>query len=124
MTAPSVRAAKTGVAFAGPRGIAASRRAMRARDFGPGISVRSSMVLMMLFLHCGTAVRLRRRTLQDLVPGDGGFVEIDEDLFGFEVFFEPPGTELAAEAGLFVATPRGFDIGRLHVVDPDDAGAQ
>src|SRR5208282_1543326 len=59
-----------------------------------------------------------------LIPAYGCFVEIDEDLFRFEIFFEAPGTEFAAEAGLFVAAPRGFDVGRLHVIDPDDAGAE
>ena len=58
------------------------------------------------------------------VPGDGGFVEIDEDLFGFEIFFEAPWAELAAKTGLFVATPRRFDVSWLHVIDPDDAGAK
>jgi hypothetical protein len=32
--------------LAGPRGMAASRRAIKARDFGPGIAVRIWMVLM------------------------------------------------------------------------------
>jgi len=32
-----------------------------------------------------------------------GFVEIDEDLLGFQIFFEAPGTKLAPEAGLLVA---------------------
>ena len=36
----AARAAKIGVALAGPRGMAASRRAMSARERGPGISVR------------------------------------------------------------------------------------
>src|SRR5205085_2878918 len=58
------------------------------------------------------------------VPGDGGFVEIDENLFGFEIFFETPATEFATEAGLFIAAPGRFDVSRLHVIDPDDAGAQ
>src|SRR5215467_6463026 len=122
MTAPSARAAKTGVALEGPRGMAASRRAMRARDLGPGTSVRSWMVFIGSSLLI--AVRLRRRTLQKLVPGDGGFVEIDEDLFGFEILFETPGAEFAAKAGLLVAAPGRFDVSRLHVIDSDDARAE
>src|ERR1700734_3572814 len=58
------------------------------------------------------------------VPADGRFVEIDEDLFRFEIFLEPPGTKFAAEAGLFVATPGRFDVCRLDVIDPDDSGAK
>src|SRR5256885_7490141 len=30
---------------------------------------------------------------------------------GFEIFFEAPGAQLAAEAGLFVAAPGRFDVG-------------
>ena len=32
--------------------------------------------------------------------------------------------QLAAKAGLFVATPRRFDVRRLHVIDPNDARAE
>src|SRR5215467_8743275 len=58
------------------------------------------------------------------VPADGRLVEIDEHLLGLEIFFEAPGAELAAKAGLFVTTPGRFDISRLHVIDPDDPGAK
>src|SRR5208282_3761407 len=108
MTAPSARAAKTGVILEGPRGMAASRRAMRARESGPGISVCSCIVVMVSpsfqrarprrRLTQGEAVILGRMTL--LVPADRRFVEIDEDLFRFEIFLETPGAEFAAEAGL------------------------
>src|SRR4029077_1936705 len=57
-------------------------------------------------------------------PVDGGFVEIHEDLFRFEIFFEAPRAELAAETRLFVAAPRRFNVSRLHVIDPHDACAQ
>src|SRR5580658_5141380 len=59
-----------------------------------------------------------------LIPADGRLVEIDEDLLRFEIFFEAPRAKFAAEARLFVATPRRFNVGRLHVIDPDDAGAE
>src|SRR5277367_5748565 len=39
------------------------------------------------------------------VPADWGFVQIDVDLLGFQIFFNAPGAEFAAEAGLFVAAP-------------------
>src|SRR5439155_14578231 len=58
------------------------------------------------------------------VPADRGFVEIDVDLLGLEIFFEAPRAEFTAKAGLFVAAPGRFDVSRLHMIDPDDAGAQ
>src|SRR5579864_2512929 len=65
-----------------------------------------------------------RPTSSNLVPADGRFVEIDEHLFRFKVFFQPPGAEFAAEARLLVAAPGRFDVSRLHVIDPDDAGTE
>src|SRR6185503_2946022 len=44
--APRPSLTKIGVALYGPRATAASRRAMRAREFGPGISVFSAITLM------------------------------------------------------------------------------
>src|SRR5262249_4807192 len=61
---------------------------------------------------------------KSLVPADRSFIEVDENLLGFEIFFQTPGTEFAAEAGLFVAAPRRLHVGRLHVIDPDDSGAK
>ena len=58
------------------------------------------------------------------VPVDRGFVKIDEDLFGLKIFFEAPGAEFAPKARLLVTTPGRFDVGRLHVIDPHDAGAK
>src|SRR6266850_2606583 len=58
------------------------------------------------------------------VPSDWSFVEVDEHLLGFEIFFQTPGTEFASEAGLFVAAPRRFDISGLHVIHPDYSGAE
>src|SRR6266404_4592755 len=66
----------------------------------------------------------QKADLQKLVPADRGLVEIDEHLFGFEVFLEAPGTKFASKARLLVAAPGGFDVGWLHVIDPDDAGTQ
>src|ERR1700682_4029559 len=59
-----------------------------------------------------------------LLPPDRRLVEIDEDLFGFQIFLEAPRTQLTAEAGLLVAAPGRFDARWLHVIDPHDAGAQ
>src|SRR5579871_3034530 len=58
------------------------------------------------------------------VPADRRFVQIDVDLLGLQIFFDAPGAEFAAEAGLLVASPRRLDVGWLHVIHPDDAGAQ
>src|SRR3954463_1853253 len=58
------------------------------------------------------------------VPADRLFRQIDVDLFDVEIFLDAPFAELAADAALLVAAPRRLDVGRLHVVDPDDAGAQ
>src|SRR2546428_5091214 len=101
--------------------MAASRRAIRARDFGPGISVRIWIVFIFVFLLAAAAERPR---FGKLVPTDGCFVEIDKHLFGFEIFFEAPRAEFAAEPGLFVPAPGRLHVGRLHVIDPHDAGAQ
>src|SRR3974390_1557888 len=57
------------------------------------------------------------------VPPDRRFVQVDVNELGFKVFFESPGTEFAAKAGLLEAAPRRFNVGGLHVVDPHDAGA-
>src|SRR5271170_3857896 len=59
-----------------------------------------------------------------LIPADRCFVEIDENLFRFEILLETPGAKLSAEAGLLVATPRSFDVRRLHMIDPNNSGAE
>src|SRR5690242_7340810 len=58
------------------------------------------------------------------VPIDGGFIEIDENLFRFEIFLEAPWAEFAPKARLLVATPGRFDVSRLHVIDPHDSGTK
>src|ERR1035438_7556166 len=58
------------------------------------------------------------------VPADRLLVQIDVDLLGFEVFFDTPGAEFAAETGLFIAAPRGLHVRWLHVIYPDNSGAQ
>src|SRR5437773_9115714 len=59
-----------------------------------------------------------------LIPADRCLIQIDEYLFGFEILFEPPRAKLAAKTRLFVTAPRRFDVGGLHMVDPDDSSAQ
>src|ERR1700675_4533307 len=58
-----------------------------------------------------------------LIPGDRRFIKIDEHLLGFEIFFQTPGSQLAAESRLFVATPGSFHVSGLHVIDPNNSGA-
>src|SRR5438093_12628075 len=67
---------------------------------------------------------LHRASEQSLIPADGLLVQIDIDLFRFQVFFNAPLSKLSAKSGLFVSTPRRLNICGLHVIDPDDAGAQ
>src|SRR5664279_5304752 len=57
------------------------------------------------------------------VPPDRLFVEIDVDLFGFEIFVDAPRSEFASEARLLIAAPWRFYVCGLHVVDPNDARA-
>src|SRR5271157_4449070 len=104
MSAPSDLATYTGVACESPRGTACSRRRCNSCERGPGIFVRSRIAAIS-------------------VPPDRRFVEVDMDELGLEVLLHAPGAELAAEAGLLEAAPGRFNVGRLHVVDPDDAGA-
>ena len=63
-------------------------------------------------------------TSPNSVPADRCFVQVDVYLLGLEIFFDARRPELAAKAGLLEASPRRFHVGRLHVIDPDDPGAQ
>src|ERR1700680_1154317 len=85
--------------------MAAARRRISSWERGPGMGVRNSITDMS-------------------VPSNRLFAEVDVDLLCFEILLDTPGPQLATEAGLFVAAPGGFDIGRLHVVHLDDAGAE
>src|SRR5690242_6099070 len=98
-TAPSARAGKTGVEWNTPRGTASTRLCITSWDLGPGTEVRIRIVAI-------------------LAPPDRWFVQIDVNLLRLEIFLDPPRTEFSPEAGLLKATPRCFDIRRLHVVDP------
>src|ERR1700739_1706630 len=59
-----------------------------------------------------------------LVPPDRRLIQIDEHLFGFEILFKPPRAKLAAKSALLVAAPWRFDVGGLHMIDPDDSSTQ
>src|SRR5258708_2987587 len=96
---------KMGALLYGPRGTAASRRAIKARERGPGISVRILIVNIS-------------------VPPNWSLVEVHKHLLGFEIFFQAPWAQLATKAGLLVPTPRRFDIRWLHVIHPNDPGAK
>src|SRR5580658_10041694 len=58
------------------------------------------------------------------IPADRRLVQVDVHLLGFEIFLNAPRSKLAAETRLLVASPRRFHVGRLHVVHPNDSGAQ
>src|SRR5580704_462283 len=104
-TLPSARAAKIVVACPTPRGTAACLRRNHSCDRGPGIGVRNCMV--------GISV-----------PSDRLFIQIDVHLFGLQIFFDAPGPQLSPKPRLLVPAPRSFDVGRLHVIHPNDAGAE
>src|SRR5260370_32472131 len=100
MTAPSAEAAKTGVAFEGPRGMAASRRAIKARDFGPGISER----IWMVFIRVSPFNEQRSTHLRRAYPTK---------------FLTPP-TAFHRESGtpfFFIETPR-FSSGPVRAASP------
>src|SRR6267143_3526068 len=61
---------------------------------------------------------------QASVPTDRLLRKIDVHLFDVLIFLDAPLAQLAADAALFVPAPGRFDIRGLHVIDPDDAGAQ
>src|SRR6202047_1009681 len=102
---PSARAAKIRVACETPRATAASRRRIHFCDLGPGMGVRNWIVGMS-------------------VPSDRLFVQIDVDLLCLEIFPDSPRTQLSAKSGLLVPAPGRFDVGRLHVIHPDNSGAE
>src|SRR5256884_4751663 len=60
MTAPSARAAKTGVALEGPRGMAASRRARRARELRS--EEHTSELQSRLHLVCRLLLEKKKKT--------------------------------------------------------------
>src|SRR5215472_4391048 len=81
------------------------RRRISSCDFGPGTGVRNWIV--------GISV-----------PSDGLFVEIDVNLLRFQIFLDAPGPELTAKARLLVASPGSLYVSGLHVIHPDNAGAE
>src|ERR1044072_6653340 len=59
-----------------------------------------------------------------LVPPDRLLRAIDIDLLDVEILLVAPFAELASTAALLVTAPRRLDVGRLHVLQPRDSGAQ
>src|SRR6185503_19156464 len=68
--------------------------------------------------------RRSRSSLFSSIPADGLLRQIDVHLLHVEILLDAPLAQLAADAALLVAAPGRLDIGRQHVVHPDDAGAQ
>src|SRR5262249_31146262 len=58
------------------------------------------------------------------VPTNRLLTEIDVHLLDLQVLVDAPHAKLSPDAALLVATPGRLDEGRLHVVDPDDPGAE
>src|SRR5439155_27246769 len=57
-------------------------------------------------------------------PAQALRMQIDVDLFRFQVRLQAVGAQLAAGAGLLVAAPRRFVEGGMIGVQPGDAGAK
>src|SRR5215470_14374027 len=95
------------------------------------LMIRSAKPFVRFLSSCGVIRQASISNLQSsifnrqwLVPANRLFVQIDVDLLRFQVLLDAPGAELPSEAGLFIAAPRCFDVCRLHVINPDDAGPQ
>src|SRR5580658_5642303 len=84
--------------------MACNRRAVNARELGPGISVFS-------------------RILDMSIPPNRLFIQIDINLLGLEILVNAMDPQFPAEARLFKPTPRRFHTRWLHVIDPYHAGA-
>src|SRR5690606_36297694 len=66
----------------------------------------------------------RTGTLWLYVPAPRLAACICGDLLGLQIVLEAPAAEFAADAGLLVAAPWRFGVGRLGALDPHDAGPQ
>src|ERR1700733_8729004 len=85
--------------------MACDRRAVNAREWGPGISVITRM--------------------PDIasIPSNRRFVQIDVYLLGLKILINAMNPQFPAEAGLLETAPRSFHVGGLHVINPYNAGA-
>ena len=74
----------------------------------------------------GQKVQVEKRTL----PGHAGdpcrrsSCSAGADQLLVDELVGPVAAELASEAGLLITSPWRFDVGGLHVIDPDDSGTQ
>src|SRR6202453_735104 len=84
--------------------MACNRRAVNARELGPGISVFSRMLDMS-------------------IPPNRLFVQIDIDLLGLEILVNTMYPQFPAEARLLKPAPRRFHTRRLHVIHPHHTSA-
>src|SRR5271154_7127110 len=84
--------------------MACNRRAVNARELGPGTSV---------FI----------RILDMSIPPNRLFVQIDIDLLGLEILVNAMDPQFPAEARLLEPAPRSFHASRLHVIHPHHTGA-
>src|ERR1700728_827385 len=85
--------------------MACDRRAVKARELGPGISVFKRMLDMVS------------------IPSNRRFVQVDMHLLGLEVFVNAVYPQFPTETRLLEPAPRCFHISRLHMIDPHNPGA-
>src|ERR1700678_130080 len=85
--------------------MACNRRAVNARELGPGISVFSRMLAMVS------------------IPSNRRFIQIDVHLLGLEILVNAMDPQFPAKARLLKPSPRSFHASRLHVIHPHHAGA-
>src|ERR1700677_1360964 len=84
--------------------MACNRRAVNARELGPGISVFSRMLDMS-------------------IPPNRLFVQIDIDLLGLEILVNAMDPQFPSAARLLKHAPWRFPASRLHVFPPHHTSA-
>src|ERR1700733_510262 len=57
------------------------------------------------------------------IPSDRCFIQIDMHLLGLEIFVDTVDSQFPSKPRLLEPAPRGFHVGGLHVIDPDDSSA-
>src|SRR5579863_10196960 len=58
------------------------------------------------------------------VPADRRLIQIDMNLLGLEILLDAPRAQFTSETGLLESAPGRFHVCWLHMIDPDDTGAQ
>src|ERR1700677_885505 len=105
--------------------MACNRRAVNARELGPGISVFSRIVISnaTLSIVIPPAPACRGSAAEGSIPPNRCFIQIYIDLLGLEVLIDAVDPQFPAEARLLKASPWRFHARRLHVIHPHNACA-